>query len=156
MAENMFKKYTERKTRRWDVGTGVLGGTLVINKQNGEVGVTLADSGGTTRTETTNLPGRVTSVTYTSNGVGYDEGIAVVARDGSWLFEVEGVVDGETTPNSGAGTDQGTPVYRTPAGELTLDADDGETVPTEYTPVGIIDDCYIVDGVAAVEIGVGA
>jgi hypothetical protein len=155
MAENMFKKYTERETRRWDVGVGVLGGSLVINKQSGEVGVTIADSGGTTRTETSNLPGSLTSVTYTSNGVGYDEGIAVVARDGSWLFEVEGVVDGETTPNSGAGTDQGTTVYRDAAGALTLDDFEVDgTTPT--TPIGIIDDCYIVDGVAAIEIGVGA
>lgn len=155
MADNMYKKYTEGKTRRWDVGTGVLGGTLVINKQNGEVGVTLADSGGTTRTETTNLPGNLTSVTYASNGVGYDEGIAEVARDGSWLFDVEGVTDGETTPNGGAGTDQGTTVYLNAAGALTLsDKEEDEVTPT--TPVGIIDDCYIVDGVAAVEIGVGA
>lgn len=155
MAENMFKKYDEKKTRRWDVGVGVLGGTLVINKQSGEVGVTIADSGGTTRTETANLPGSYTSVTRTSHGVGYDEGIAVVARDGSWLFPVEGVANGETTPNSGAGTDQGTPVYRNAAGELTLDDVESDTT-TPTTPVGIIDDCTIVDGVAAIEIGVGA
>jgi hypothetical protein len=154
MAENMYKKYTEAKTRRWDVGVGVLGGTLVINKQSGEVGVTLADSGGTTRTET-DLPGNYTSVTRKSAGVGYDQGIAVVARDGSWLFEVDGVVDGETTPNSGAGTDQGTTVYREAAGALTLDAVEADGT-TATTPIGIIDDCYIVDGVAAVEIGVGA
>lgn len=153
MAENMYKKYNEAKTRRWNVGTNVLGGTLVLNAASGEVGVTLADSGGTTRTESTNLPGSITSVTRTSAGVGYDEGVAVVARDGSWLYEVAGVVDGETTGIDATGTDQGTPVYAVVAAGkvtgLTLTA-------TDNTKVGQIDDCYIVDGVAAIEIGVGA
>ncbi|ALJ19498.1 hypothetical protein [Microbacterium sp. No. 7] len=158
MADNLYKKYTESKTRRWDVGVGVFGGTPVINKQNGEIGVTLADSGGTTRTETSNLPGSLTSVTRRSAGVGYDSGIAVVARDGSWLFEVTGVTDGETTPNGGAGTNQGTKVYATVTSGvitgLTLAADDGGSPAVDNTYVGIIDDGYIVDGVAPVEIGV--
>lgn len=153
MAENMFKKYTESKTRRWNVGTNVRGGSLVINNESAEVGVTIADSGGTVLTETDNLRGNLTSVSYRSAGVGYDEGVAVVARDGSWLFEVEGVADGETTGTSATGTDQGTPVYA----EVTAGKVTGLTLTeTDNTKVGIIDDCYIVDGVAAIEIGVGA
>lgn len=153
MAENMFKKYNEARTRRWNVGTNVLGGTLVLNAESDEVGVTLANSGGTVITDTANLPGSLTSVSYASAGVGYDEGVAVVARDGSWLFEVEGVTEGETTGIDATGTDQGTPVYAVVAAGkvtgLTLTA-------TDNTKVGQIDDCYIVDGVAAIEIGVGA
>lgn len=154
MAENMYKKYTESKTRRWNVGTDVLGGSLVINNESDEVGVTIADSGGTTRTSTDEgLRGNITSVTYRSAGVGYDEGVAVVARDGSWLFPVAGVTAGETTGTDATGTDQGTPVYAVVAAGkvtgLTLTA-------TDNTKVGQIDDCFIVDGVAAIEIGVGA
>lgn len=154
MADNMYKKYNEAKTRRWNVGTNVLGGSLVVNAASGEVGVTLADSGGTSRTSTDEgLRGNITSVTYKSAGVGYDEGLAVVARDGSWTFEVEGVADGETTGIDAAGTDQGTPVYAVvAAGKVTgLTLTEGTN-----TKVGQIDDCYIVDGVAAIEIGVGA
>lgn len=154
MAENMYKKYTEAKTREWTVGENVPGGSLVINAASGEVGVTIAASGGSSVTETANLPGSLTSITRTVGGVGYKADAAVVARDGSWLFPVAGVTAGETV--AGAGTDQGTPVYRTPAGVLTLAADDGEEPAVDNTPVGIIDDCYIVDGVAAIEIGVGA
>lgn len=154
MAENMYKKYTERKTRRWNVGTNVLGGSLVINAESDEVGVTIADSGGTSRTSTDEgLRGNITSVTYKSAGVGYDEGIAEVARDGSWLFAVAGVTDGETTGTTATGTDQGTPVYA----EITAGKVTGLTLTaTDNTKVGQIDDCYIVDGVAAIEIGVGA
>lgn len=152
MAENMYKKYDEHLTREIEVGSNVPGGTLVLDGTR--PAVTIAASGGSSVIETANLPGNLTSITRTVGGVGYKEDCAVVAYDGSWLFAVEGVVAGETV--AGAGTDQGTAVYRTPAGALTLEADDGETVPTEYTSIGIIDDGYIVDGVAPVLIGVGA
>ncbi len=143
MATNMYKKYTESWVRTWDVGTGVLGGSLVIN--GAQVGVTLADSGGTTRTKT--LPDGST-ITYASHGVGYESGVAEVAVDGTWLFTVAGVTNGDTVPDSAAGTNQGTPVYQVAADKsLTLTAS-GNTL------VGIIDAGAIVGGVAPVQIGV--
>lgn len=153
MAENMFKKYTESLTREIEVGANVPGGTLVLDGDR--PAVTLAASGGSSITETTNLPGNITSVTRTVGGVGYRTNCAVVAYDGSWLFEVEGVTDGETVPNSAAGTDQGTAVYQDAAGALTLDEFESDGT-TATTPVGVIDDGNIVDGVAPVLIGVGA
>src|SRR5690554_2280990 len=104
MATNMFKKYTEGKTREWEVGANVPGGTLVVNAESGEVGVTIAASGGSTRVQT--LANGATLSTPDAGGVGYRENCAVVARDGSWLFEVATATDGETV--DGTGTAQGT------------------------------------------------
>lgn len=143
MAENMYKKYTEGKTREWAVASGTQSGTLVINAQSGQVGVTLTARGDATRAA--GIPG-VTGGTVPNGGVGNKPGGATVAVDGSWLFEVAGAVDGETGPG-GAGTDEGTEVYRIAAdGTLTLTAS-GNTL------VGVIDDGVIVDGVAPVLIG---
>ncbi len=145
MASNMYKKYTESLVRPWGVGTEVDGGTLVIDADSGQAGVTLADSGGSTRVKT-HADGSVT--TYPSGGVGYPSGVAEVAVDGTWLFPVAGVTNGDTVPDSEAGTNRGTKVYRVTAdGTLTL------TVGTNVY-VGIIDSGRIVGGVAPVQIGV--
>src|SRR5690606_27995468 len=114
MATNMYKEYTRSKTREWNVGESVQPGTLVI--VNDQVGVTLTASGGTTAT--TNLPGGG-SWTHDIGGVGNKTNAATVATDGTWLFEVAGVSDGETV--GGTGTAKGTKVYYiTATGALTL------------------------------------
>lgn len=144
MATNMFKKYTEAKTREWAVPVGTQSGALVINGASGQVGVTLTARGDSTRSHT--LPDGTVLTGVRNGGVGNKAGGAVVAVDGSWLYPVQGVTNGETGPG-GAGTDTGTPVYRIAAsGALTLTA-------TGNTFVGSIDDGNIVNGTAPVLIG---
>jgi hypothetical protein len=143
----MYKKYTESLTREVEVGANVPGGTPLLI--DGRAAVTLAASGGSVVTKSTNLPGNITSVSYGNGGVGYRENCAVVAFDGSWLFPVATAVNGETVPDSAAGTNEGTTVYITGAGALTL-ASSGNTA------FGKIDDGNIVGGVAPVKIGAGA
>ena len=148
MASNMFKKYTEALVRKVEVGTDVPGGTAIF--VNGRPAVTLADSGGSSVTKTTNLPGNITSITYDTGGVTYGEGEAAVAFDGTWLFPVAGVANGDTVPDSAAGTNEGTSVYRDPDdGALTLTS-------TDNVFYGKIDAGAIVGGVAPVQIGVPA
>lgn len=142
MAENMYKKYTEAKTREWAVPVGTEAGDLVINAQSGQVGVALTARGDATRPA--GIPG-VTGGTVPNGGAGNKPGAATVAVDGSWLFAVAGVANGETGAG-GAGTDEGTEVYREADGDLTLTAS-GNTL------VGVIDDGAIVNGVAPVLIG---
>lgn len=146
MADNMYKKYTESLTREVEVGANVPGGSAVI--ADGQPAVTLAASGGSSRTIT--LANGDTLTQADKGGVGYRTNCAVVAFDGTWLFEVDGVTDGETVPDSGAGTNRGTKVYRVAA--------DGALTTTAGSNVyfGIIDDGNIVDGVAPVQIGVPA
>lgn len=148
MTTNMFKKYTESLVRVLEVGANVAGGTAIII--NSRPGVTLAASGGSTVTKTANLPGNMTSVTYVNEGAGYEDNMAAVAFDGSWLFTVTGVSNGETTPDASAGTNEGTSVYRDPDdGLLTLTS-------TDNVFFGKIDAGYISGGVAPVIIGVPA
>lgn len=147
MATNMFKKYTESLTREVEVGANIAGGTALII--DGRAAVTLAASGGSSVTKTANLPGNVTSITYDNSGVGYRTNTAVVAFDGTWLFAVAGVSNGETVPDSAAGTNEGTTVYITSGGALTLTS-------SGNTAWGKIDDGNIVGGVAPVKIGAGA
>lgn len=144
MALNMYKKYTESKTREWIVPSNTQPGTLVINAQSGQVGVTLTASGDATKNQT--LPGGLVVQNVPNGGVGNRPRGAVVAVDGSWLFPVAGVTNGDTG-FGGAGTDEGTEVYRIAAnGTLTITA-------TGNTYVGLIDDGNIVGGVAPVLIG---
>jgi hypothetical protein len=144
VATNMYKKYTESKTREWAVPSGTQAGTLVVNAVSGQVGVTLTARGDATRAA--GIPG-VTGGTIPNGGIGNRAGGAVVAVDGSWLFTVAGVTNGDTGAG-GAGTDEGTRVYRIAAnGNLT-------TTSTSNTLVGVIDDGVIVGGVAPVKIGV--
>lgn len=144
MASNMFKKYTESKTREWPVPAGTQAGTLVIHPVSGQVGVTLTARGDSTAPA--GIPG-VTGGTVPNGGAGNKANSATVAVDGSWLFEITGATDGDTNPETGtAGTAEGTKVYRTTAGALTL-------TEGSNTLVGVIDDGVIVKKVAPVLIG---
>jgi hypothetical protein len=138
----MYKKYTEAKTREWAVPSGTQAGTVVINAQSGQVGVTLTARGDSTRAA--GIPG-VTGGTVPNGGVGNKPGSATVAVDGSWLLTVAGVTNGDTG-SGGAGTDEGTEVYRAANGTYSLTA-------TNNTFIGVIDDGVIVGGVAPVLIG---
>lgn len=156
MAENMYKKYTEAKTREWDVVAAQLpasanpvpAGTLIKHNLSGEIGVTLTASGAATRAA--GIPG-VTGGTVPNGGVGNKANGAVVATDGSWLFAVSGVTNGDTTLPSGdakRGTPSGTVVYQhNTTGALSLTA-------TSATRIGVVDDGVIVGGVVPVKIGV--
>lgn len=142
MATNMYKKYTEAKTREWAVPSGTKGGDVVINAVSGEVGVALGDRGDGTRAA--GIPG-VTGGTVANGMAGVRPGGAVVAVDGTWLLAVAGVTNGDTGAG-GAGTDEGTKVYRASNGSYTLTA-------TSNTLIGVIDDGVIVGGTAPVKIG---
>lgn len=140
MATNMFKKYTEAKTREWEVPAGTVANDYVIHEESGQVGVALTDRGDATRPA--NIPG-VTGGTVPSGGVGNKPTTATVAVDGSWLFDIDGATDGETV--AGDGTPAGTTVY---AGA------DAQTVALTGTDViGVIDDGAIVDGRGPILIG---
>lgn len=143
MAENMFKKYTENLVREWEVPEGTKSGDLVIHPITSKPGVALTSRGDATVSK--NLPGGLVLSGIPTGGVSNKPTAATIATDGSWLFKVTGVANGETV--AGAGTDQGTPVYRTSAKTLSLTATDNDFV-------GIIDDGNIVDGVAPIQIGV--
>ena len=146
MAANMYKKYTESKTREWIAPAGTQSGEVVINAQSGQIGVALGDRGGETRAA--GIPG-VTGGTVPSGMVGVRDGGVVVAVDGSFLLDVAGVTAGDTGAG-GAGTDEGTEVYAIVSGgavaSFTLTA-------SGNTYVGVIDDGVIVGGVAPVKIG---
>lgn len=143
MATNMYKKYTESLTREWIVPSGTQAGTLVIHANSNQVGVTLTARGDSTKSYTT--PQGYTISGIPNGGVGNKANSATVAVDGSWLFPVAGVANGDTSAG-GSATPAGTPVYRTSAGALNLTA-------TGNTKVGYIDDGRIVGGVAPVLIG---
>lgn len=146
MATNMYKKYTESKTRQWRVPAGTLAGDGVVNAVSGEVGVALTSRGDATGPA--NIPG-VTGGTIPVGGAGNKSNGAEVAVDGSWLFEVAGVTDGDTVDTS-AGTAEGTKVYAVMSSgaiaSYTL------TVGTNVL-FGVIDAGVIVDGVAPIKIG---
>jgi hypothetical protein len=75
--------------------------------------VSITASGNGTKTQTTNLPPNITTITYTNGGVGLAAGEATFAFDGTWEFAVTGAL---TT------TVDGVHVYITTAGALTLTA----------------------------------
>ena len=144
MATNMFKTYTESKTREWAVPAGTKSGDMVVHAISGQVGVALTSRGDSTIAA--NIPG-VTGGTIPNGGVGNKSNSATVAVDGTWLFNVPGTTDGDTNPETGtAGTAAGTKVYRTSAGALTL-------TESTNTLVGVIDDGVIVNKVAPILIG---
>jgi len=144
MATNMFKKYTEAKTRAWVVPVGTVSGALVLQANSGRVGVTLTARGDTTKSHTLPDGSIVTGINI--GGVGNKPNTATVAVDGSWLFAVAGVANGDTTGAAAVATPAGTKVYRTPAGALNLTA-------TSNTLVGLVDDGFIVGGVVPILIG---
>ena len=135
MATNMFKKYTESKTREWPVEEGTQAGDVVIHPVSDQVGVALTARGDSTTAA--GIPG-VTGGTIPNGGAGNAPDSATVAVDGSWLLEVAGVT---------ASTPQGTTVYR-------VDADGTySTTSAGGTAIGVTDDGAIVNGVAPVLIG---
>lgn len=153
MATNMYKAYDKSKTREWDVvasqlpasANAVPGGTVIKNILSGQIGVTLAASGGSTRPA--GIPG-VTGGTVANSGVGYQAGTAVVAVDGSWLLSVAGVTAGATVPDSAAGTNAGTPVFQhNTTGAISTTATGG-------TRIGVVDDGVIIGLITPVKIGV--
>lgn len=140
MATNMYKKYTEAKTREWEVPEGTVAGDLVIHGVSGQVGVAITSRGDAV--SPANIPG-VTGGTVPSGGVGNKPTGATVAVDGSWVFDITGATDGETV--AGSGTEAGTTVYAT---------DDPQTVALTGTDVvGVIDDGAIIGGRGPVLIG---
>ncbi len=140
MAANIFKKYTESKTREWEVPEGTESGDYVIHDISGQVGVALTSRGDATRAA--GIPG-VTGGTVPNGGVGNKETAATVAVDGSFLFNITGADDGETV--AGTGTAAGTTVYAgADAQTVALSGDD---------EIGVIDDGAIVDGVGPILIG---
>lgn len=145
MATNMYKKYTESKTREWPVPAGTQSGTVVIHPVSGQVGVTITARGDSTTAA--GIPG-VNGGTIPNGGAGNKPDAATVAVDGSWILTVSGLTAGETV--NGAGTDAGTAVYGVVSGgaitSLTL------TEGTN-TQVGVIDDGAIVGGRGPVLIG---
>lgn len=145
MANNMFKKYTESKTREWPVPEGPQAGEIVLHPVSSQVGITLTARGDSTTG--VNIPG-VTGGTEANGGAGNKANSATVAVDGSWLLEVDGAVDGDTNPETGtAGTPAGTPVYRVTAdGTYSLTSTDADEI-------GVVDDGVIVGGVVPVLIG---
>ena len=144
MATNMFKKYTESLVREWVVPVGTASGTLVQHAVSNRIGVTITGRGDLTKSQT-NPDGTVLSG-IPADGIGNKDTAATVAVDGSWLFPIATVVNGETV--AGAGTPAGTAVYRIIAsGLLTL-------VVGTNVYVGRIDDGNIVGGIAPVQIGI--
>lgn len=140
MAVNMFKKYTEAKTREWEVPEGTVAGDIVVHDESGQVGVALTSRGDATGPA--NIPG-VTGGTVPTGGAGNKPTAATVAVDGSWVVDITGSDDGETV--AGDGTAAGTAVYATgDAQVVALSGDD---------QVGVIDDGAIVDGRGPILIG---
>lgn len=143
MTTNMYKKYTESLTREWAVPSGTKSGQVVLNAISGEVGVALGDRGDGTRAA--GIPG-VTGGTVPNGMAGVRPGGATVAVDGSFLLTVVGVTAGDTGAG-GAGTDEGTKVYRV-AADGTYTTTTGSNV-----LIGVIDDGVIIGLVAPVKIG---
>jgi len=145
MATNMYKKYTESKTREWPVASGTQAGTVVIHPVSNQVGITLTARGDSTAAA--GIPG-VTGGTIPNGGAGNKANSATVAVDGSWLLTVAGVTAGDTNPESGtAGTAAGTAVYKSASdGSYTLTA-------SGNTKIGVVDDGVIVGTVTPVLIG---
>ena len=109
--------------------------------------VSLTASGNGTVTDTTNLPGELTSITYKNGGVGNLSGSATFAFDGT--YEFSGVVSSGTTP-APTTTAQGVQVYIIPAtGALTL-ASSGNVA---YGKVDYPPDYHKVAGTLPVQIG---
>lgn len=144
MATNMYKKYTEAKTREWAVPTGTQAGDLVVHEVSGQIGVALTARGDSTAPA--NVPG-ITGGTVPNGGAGNKPTGATVAVDGSWIFTITGAVEGETV--AGTGTPAGTAVYLgDTAQEVTLTGD-----PETDTLVGVVDDGAIIGGRGPILIG---
>jgi hypothetical protein len=123
---------------------------LVLNSVSSRPGVTLTARGDHTRSVT--LPDGSVLTNIADGGVGNRTTTATVAVDGAWLFPVTGVTAGVTTGPASAlspqGTPQGTKVYRTSGGTLTLTS-------TGNTLIGEVADGRIIGTTTPVRVGVG-
>ena len=126
VATNSVFSHTDALVQTWDLGAATPKGTLVV--KNDIIGVTLTNTVGITDTKVTQV-GPYSIVEPTEAGVGNDKATAVgqyaagVALDGTWEFAD---ITGGTL-----NTAQGTPVFATSAGALTLTA-------TDNTRVGVV------------------
>lgn len=140
MATNMYKKYTEAKTREWEVPAETQAGDIVIHDISGQVGVTLTARGDSTAPA--GAPG-VSGGTIPNGGAGNKPTAATVAVDGSWVFDIDGATDGETV--AGDGTAAGTEVFQGATAQ--------EVALTGTVSVGVIDDGAIIAGRGPILIG---
>lgn len=101
MPTNQIYKPNRNLSKVREVGPDVRQGTPVL--VDGRPGVTDADSGGSKR-EDNSYTG--VSITHPSGGAGYDEGLALVHRDGTFEFPVVGV-DEETPVDTNVYFDDG-------------------------------------------------
>ena len=88
MALNKIFQSTTKEHRERAVPSGTQPGTPLII--GGRPAVTLTARGDATKTETDNLPGGLTSITYSNGGASNLPGSASVAYDGTWEFAVTG------------------------------------------------------------------
>jgi len=144
MATNMYKKYDEKKTRRWPVASGTQAGQVVVHANSNQIGITLTARGDSTAAA--NIPG-VTGGTVPNGGKSMKANEATVAVDGSWILDVAGVTAGDTTAASGGGTAAGTAVYMTSGGAYNLTA-------SGNTKIGYVDAGVIVGTKTPVLLGV--
>lgn len=109
MALNKIFQSTEADHRERPVPANTQPGTPLLS--SGRPAVTLTARGDATRTSTTDLPGGLTSITYTNGGASNEDDKASVAFDGTWEFAVTGAT---------TGTANDVEVFITSGGTLTL------------------------------------
>lgn len=124
VATQEVSAHTDAKAEVWDVTAATPHYSLVKQATSARYGVTLTDTVGVARPDLDiTLYGGVKVTGRTQPGVGNEEADAVgefatgVAVDGTWEFA--GVVSTGSTPTPTT-TAQGTPVFATSAGALTL------------------------------------
>lgn len=130
MATNLVYRYDKKKTRVRTLSASVAAGTPLLDPTDDRPAVAVTASGDYTETITENLPYGWGSVTDVAKGGAGLKGMeTTLAYDGTWEFKVLTAQD--STPN-------GTDVYITAAGALTLASGGGNTaygvvdIPTDY------------------------
>lgn len=109
MALNKIFQSTEADHRERVVPSGTQPGTPLL--LGSRPAVALTARGDSTRTQTTNLPVGITSITYDNSGASNESDKASVAFDGTWEFAVTGAA---------TNTAQDVEVFITSGGVLTL------------------------------------
>lgn len=123
MALNRIYKENERNNRARTVPDGTRSGDPLLVESRPAVAIT--DEGGATKSFTL---GGLTVSGLKSGGVGLKNDEASVAFDGTFLFEVTGATNGDTA--------NGTVVYITSGGALTLTEGSNTRYGTVDRPVG--------------------
>lgn len=123
MALNRIYKENERNNRARAVPDGTRSGDPLLVESRPAVALT--DEGGATKSVTL---GSLTVSGLKSGGVGLKDNEASLAFDGTFLFEVAGATAGDTA--------NGTVVYITSGGALTLTAGGNTRYGTVDRPVG--------------------